>query len=241
MTLKTIKILNTNFEYEVEETKQSLVDLPRGQHVTNCLQCYVTCHENCTIADDAEKRGCAAMTDGICTICTGRCIWSEHKNTPYIFRYSVEKVKKTYAGMKKKYEKAKGSKMTHETYIKELTCTYDVDDLLENVQMMMEEINQCKRRLKEIALRPDPLNTVEHLDLMIQAEETERQPGYKRRIRMLHELRRMALVDKQVENFDQYLKSTKDDVTSAVGKTFTGSGRATNIQRSVKYLKSFLL
>lgn len=39
------------------------MDLPRGLHVTNCLQCNVTCHENCAIADDAEKRGCAAMTD----------------------------------------------------------------------------------------------------------------------------------------------------------------------------------
>lgn len=234
---------NKDFEYEVEETKKYLVDLPRGQHVTNCLQCNVTCHENCAIEDDAEKRGCAAMTDGLCRICTGRCIWSEHKNTPYIFRYSVEKVKKTYAEMKEKYEKAKGSKMTHETYIEELT--YDVDYLFENVQMMMEEMNKCKRRLKEIALRPDPLNAVEHLDLMIQAEETERQPGYKRRIRMLHEFRRMALVDKQVENFDHSLKSTKDDVTSAVGKAFTGSGRAPNkrktgiFQRGLGYLQSF--
>lgn len=103
--------------------------------------------------------------DDRCTICTGRCIWSEHKITPYIFRYSVEKVKKTYAEMKEKYEKAKESKLTHETYIEELT--YDVDYLFENVQMMMEEMNKCKRRLKEIAFRPDPLNAVEHLDLMI--------------------------------------------------------------------------
>lgn len=147
--------------------------------------------------------------------------------------------------MKEKYEKAKGSKMTHETYIEELT--YDVDYLFENVQMMMEEMKKCKHRLKEIALRPDPLNAVEHLDLMIQAEETERQPGYKRRIRMLLEFRRMALVDKQVENFDHSLKSTKDDVTSAVGKAFTGSGRAPNkrkagiMQRGLGYLKSFFM
>lgn len=229
---------NKNFEYEVEETKQTLVDLPRGQHATNCLQCNVTCHENCAIADDDEKRVCAAMTDGICTMCTGRCIWSEHKNTPYIFRYSVEKVKKTYAEMKEKYETAYRSKMTHETYIEGLKC--DIEYLFKHVQMMMEEINQCKRRLKEIALRPDPLSAVEHLDLMIQAEETERQPGYKRRIKMLHEFRQMDLVNKQVENFHQGLKLTKDDVTSAVGKAFTGSGRAPNKRKTgIGFLQSF--
>lgn len=236
---------NKDFEYEVEETKQFLVDLPRGQHVTNCLQCNITCHEDCGIADDAEKSGCWAMTNGKCRICIGKCIWSDHKNTPYIFRYSIEKVKKTYTEMKQKYEQAKGSKLTHETYIEELT--YDVEYLFENVKLMMAEMNRCKTRLKEIALRPDPLSVVEHIELMIEAEETEKQPGFRRRIRMLHEFKRMALVDKQIQNFDQNLKSTKDDVTSAVGKTFTGSGRAPNkgkggvIQRSVKYLKSFFL
>lgn len=57
----------------------------------------------------------------------------------------------------------------------------------------------------------------------------------------------MALVDKQIQSFDQNLKSSKDDGTSAVGKTFTGSGRAPSIgkggdmKRSVRYIKSFFL
>lgn len=233
---------NKDFIYEVEETKQFLVDLPRGQHVTNCLQCNVTCHENCAIADDAKKRGCWAMTNGKCRICIGKCIWSDHKNTPYIFKYSLEKVKKTYTEMKKKYEQAKGSKLTHETYIEELT--YDVDYLFENVKLMMAEMNRCKSRLKEIALRPDPLSVVEHIELMIEAEETEKQPGFRRRIKILYEFKRMALVDEQVQNFDQNIKSMKDDVKSAVGKTFTGPGRAPNkgkgniVQRGVRFVRS---
>lgn len=128
--------------------------------------------------------------------------------------------------MKQKYEQAKGSTLTHEKYIEELT--YDVEYLFENVKLMMEEMKQCKSRLKEIALRPDPLTVVEHIELMIEAEETERQPGFRRRIRMLHEFKRMALVDKQIQNFDQNLKLTKDGITSAVGKTFTGAARAPN-------------
>ena len=236
---------NKDFEYEVEETKQYLVDLPRGQHVTNCLQCHTTCHEKCAIADDAGKSRCAAMRNGYCKVCIGKCIWSDHKNTPYIFRYTLEKVKKTYTEMKQKYEQARGNRLTHETYIEELT--YDVDYLFENVKLMMAEMTRCKRRLKEIALRPDPLSAVEHIDLMIHAEQTERQPGYKRRINMLNRFRHMALVDKHISDFDQNLQSTKDDVTSAVGKTFQGSGRAPNqrkgnaFQRGVSYLKSFFV
>lgn len=233
---------NKDFEYEVEETKQYLVDLPRGKHVTNCLQCHITCHENCKIADDDRKSRCSAMKNGKCKICFGKCIWSDHKNTPYIYRYSLEMVKKTYTEMKQKYEEARGSTLTYETCIEELS--YDVDYLFENVKVMMEEMKRCKSRLKEIALRPDPLTVVEHIELMIEAEETERQPGFRRRIRMLHEFKRMALIDKQIHNFDQNLRLTKDDVTSAVGKTFTGSGRAPNkgkssiVQRGVRFVRS---
>lgn len=112
---------------------------------------------------------------------------------------------------------------------------------------MMEEMKQCKTKLKQIALSPDRFTVVEHIDIMIEEEETERQPGYKRRIMMSHEFKRMSLVDKQIQNFDHNLKLTKDDVTSAVGKTFTGSGRAPNegkggvFERGVKYLNSFFV
>lgn len=147
--------------------------------------------------------------------------------------------------MKQKYEQAKGSTLTHESYIKDLT--YDVEYLFENVKLMMEEMKQCKTKLKQIALSPDRLTVVEHIEIIIEEEETERQPGYKRRIRMLHEFKRMSLVDKQIQNFDHNLKLTKDDVTSAVGKTITGSGRAPNegkggvFERGVKYLNSFFV
>lgn len=49
------------------------------------------------------------------------------QNTPYIYRYSVEMVKKTCTEMKQKYEEARGSTLTYETCIEELS--YDVDYL----------------------------------------------------------------------------------------------------------------
>lgn len=237
---------NKDFEYEVEETKQHLVDLPRGQHVTNCIQCNVTCHENCMYADDAQKANCCAMSNrGFCTVCIGKCIWSDHKNAPYIFRYSVDKVRKTYTDMKQKYEQAAGSPLTHENYIEELT--YDVEYLLEKVKLRMEDIKQCKTRLREISLRPDPLTVEQHIELMIEAEETQGQPGFKTRIRILKEFKRIGLVDEQIEDFHQNLKLTGDDFTSATGKTNTVSGLAPNkgkgsiVFRDVNYLRSLFV
>ena len=92
-----------------------------------------------TIADDNKKMGCASMdkTTGKCRICAGKCIWSLHKNTPYIFDYVTENVTKTYADMKERYEGALGQKLTHEKYIEQLT--YDVDDLFEDTTMYVSD------------------------------------------------------------------------------------------------------
>lgn len=211
---------NQNFEYEVEETRQEMVDLPKGQHVTNCLQCNITCHEECKIADDEKKRRCSAMDPetGHCRVCTEKCIWSDHKNTPYIFKFVTETVKKTYAEMKERYEEALGHKLTHEKYIEELT--YDVEELFDDIMSMMNEMNRCKTRLKEIALRPDPLSAIEHINLMIQSEETDKQPGYFNRVKMLKEIKRMALVDQDVESFGQNIRLTRENIKSITGKTF---------------------
>lgn len=226
---------NKDFEYEVEETKQIKVELKPGEHVTNCLRCNITCHERCAYADDDQKKNCCAMNNGYCTVCIKKCIWSEHKNTRYIFRYTTEKVRKTYTEMKEKYEKAKGVKMTHQTFIEGLTR--DVDHLFFCVKQRMREMKRCKSRLEVIALRPDPLSTVEHLDLMIQAEEMEKQPGYEQRIKVLNEFRHMALIDKDFENFDEEIQLTKQEMASYGIESAKKEGNI--FERGFDYIKDF--
>lgn len=203
---------NKDFEYEVEETHQIEVKLSQGHHVTNCLRCNFTCHKDCMIADDGDKSRCCAMKDGYCTVCSKKCFWNEHKNAGYKFDYVVKKVRKTYIEMKQKYEKALESKLTYGSFIEKLSC--DVDKLFLNVGQKMTKMNRCKTRLKEIALRPDPLSTVEHLDLMIQAEEHDKQPGYKRRIEMLYEYRDMAKIETDFESFGADYFSARQEIVS---------------------------
>lgn len=203
---------NQNFEYTVNELEQVSESLPEGQHVTNCLQCNVTCHEKCMIADDDKKQRCWAMDKaGNCRICHEKCNWTVHKNAKYFIKYVTKPVKKTYAEMKERYEGALKRKLTHGQYIKELTL--DVDDLLLQVMLMMNEMNICKTKLKEIALRPDPLSTVGHIDLMIQSEEMEMQPGYVDRVKMLKEMKKVAEVGKNVQDFEEHAKTVKKNIT----------------------------
>lgn len=141
------------------------------------------------------------------------------QSTPYIFKYVTETVKKTYAKMKERYEAALGQSFTHETYIEQLM--YDVENLFENINAMINKMNECKTRLKEIALRPDPLTAVEHIDLLIQSEEIEKQPGFLKRVQMLKEIKRKALVDPDVNTLGQNIRVTRETIKSVTVKNFS--------------------
>lgn len=224
---------NEDFEYEVEETKLVKVEVKPGQHVTTCLNCNFTCHENCSQADDMNKHLCSAMTNGYCTVCTNKCIWSDHKNTRYTIKYTVEKVKKTYKEMKQK--QAQENKMIHKTFID--TLTHDTDVIFESVNLRIIEIRQCKSRLQKIALRPDPLSAIGHIELMIQTEKMEGQSGYEQRIRVLNQFKQMAQIDENFANFE-HVMSAKEK------KAFLGLTDASEIDgktllRDVSFIKQF--
>lgn len=82
-------ISSRNFSFTIEEIKQTKEPLNKeGMHMMNCLQCFSTCHDNCSIADDDGIIRCVAMRDGYCTVCTGHCTWSVHK-TRHIYTVTL--------------------------------------------------------------------------------------------------------------------------------------------------------
>lgn len=228
---------NKDFEYVLEKPKVIKVDLNPGNHVTNCLNCNLTCHDNCIYADDSEKIKCCAMKDGYCTVCNLKCKWDDHKNMRYIFKYTVEKVKETFYEKKRRYENAKGLKMKNQSFLEELT--EDVEKLFEDVQLKMIKMKECKSRLKIIALRPDPLSATEHIDLMIEAEKREKQPGYEKRINMLNDFKEKALIDDNFKRFNEHLESAKTDMETHGIPTNNPSKKEENLlQRGSRLFKN---
>lgn len=188
---------NENFEYEVEVEKSKKINLERGEFVTNCLGCNFTCHYPCMIPKDEDKHGCAAMKDGSCTVCPGRCLWNVHHNMPYRFETETVKEKRIYGNLKKEYEKALGQNMTIEKIIKQLE--YEYEDVQEQVLQLSEELARSLTRLKEIALRPDPLSTPEYIELLIESEKQTAKEGYLKRIAELEELKKHAVILQKVQ------------------------------------------
>ncbi|KAJ3595635.1 hypothetical protein NHX12_004938 [Muraenolepis orangiensis] len=80
--------------------------------------------------------------------------------------------------------------------IKQMRVQYDV--LQEKVHQLMESSTQCLNRLKEIALKPNPLSTLEYIDLLIQGEKSELKEGCLQRIQKLQEIRVKAVTMEKV-------------------------------------------
>ncbi|XP_063049340.1 uncharacterized protein LOC134443511 [Engraulis encrasicolus] len=183
---------NKDFEYEVEVEKSERINIPPGSFITNCLACNHTCHYPCGIPNDADKSGCAAITNGYCRVCPGRCVWSVHFNMTYRWEIECVTEKRTYNELKSKYEKALGEKMSAEELVAKLEEEYH--QVQGKVVDRMDTLAKCLKRLKAIALRSDPLAIPDYIDLMIQSEEQEARPGYKQRIIELQEVRDGAVL-----------------------------------------------
>ena len=164
---------NKNFRYKVIEQKQIQVPLKPGELITNCQHCHTTCHFPCGIANDADKRGCAAMNaSGNCTVCPKQCSWQLHHNTPYRYDIVEEEVEKTYENLKAKYENAVKGKTRVESMIASMES--EMQQLNDIVYGMIEEAHTSLDRLKQIALKPNPMTEVEYIDLLIESESSSR-------------------------------------------------------------------
>lgn len=198
---------NENFEYEVELERSKKIDLENGKFVTNCNGCNFTCHYPCYIPNDADKHGCSAMKNTLCTVCPGRCTWSVHHNMQYRFETETVKEKRTYANLKKQYEEALGKSMTIEKIIKQLTDEYN--DVQQQVLQLSEDLARSLTRLKEIALRPDPLTTPDYIELLIESEKQTANDGYLKRIAELEELKKGAVILQKVEKGEPLTENEK--------------------------------
>lgn len=182
---------NRNFTYTVEEPMVRQIDISgQGIHVTNCLKCNFTCHENCAYADDKDKIMCIAMMNGSCTVCTGKCRWDLHKNNPFRFEFSTKRVTRTYDNLKKRYESAAAANTQKTALVTRLKA--EVERRYQDALDKICKAQQILKRLDEIALRPNPLSEVEYIDLLIQSEEDQAKSGYKKRIQCLQKVRKEA-------------------------------------------------
>ncbi|XP_034744435.1 uncharacterized protein si:ch73-170d6.2 [Etheostoma cragini] len=183
---------NENFEFYVNIKKPIQINISgSGNYITNCQQCQVTCHYPCGIPNDADKASCCAMgSNGYCTECPNKCHWNVHYNQKYRWDYQDVKEKRTVQELKEKYQNATKAKISVKELVDKLKEDYD--HVQAKVVELMEKSSRCLNRLKEIALKPDPLSTTDYIDMLIEGEKAEAKPGWKQRIESLINMRDKA-------------------------------------------------
>lgn len=207
---ETAMMSNENFEIEVDVMKPVQKQLTsKGEYITNCQRCSVTCHYPCAIADDNQKRGCASMDGaGLCRVCPGKCVWSVHFNQTYRWEYVPSTEKQTLKEFKDKYENASKDKLTIEGLMERQE--EEIDLLQDTIVSLMDQTSQCITRLQEIALRPNPLTTPEYIDMLIEGESSEAKPGYQARIQALEMMKERATIISKVANRDKLSKTDEE-------------------------------
>lgn len=206
---------NKNFRYQVTENVQEIIDLKgKSQYTTNCLTCNFTCHESCVYANDSDKAKCCAMRNGKCTECPSNCHWTQHHNTPFIIKWIPKKVNKKYSEKQKIYDEASQKSLTQEQILQEMSK--DIERLEYAISERLDRIAECNNRLKEIALRPDPLSTVQYIDLIIGGEKREKKSGFESRIDALEKCKKRAQYGKTVQIFKDRVQSTMDTLNATV-------------------------
>ena len=202
-----------NWEYTVVVPKQRLVNLPPGEYVTNCLLCNRTCHHPCTINVDNEKHLCAAMkpqndpVNAACTICPGKCHWEKHKNNPYKFETYVVNEKRTFDDLKKRYDVAVQGKEAKVQVIDKIAS--ETLQIERKVFSYIAEAHSCIQNLDKIALKPNPLSQVQYIELLIEAEKSNPQPGWDGRVQQLEKAKQGAILVSEIkgQTIEEYLKT----------------------------------
>eukprot|EP00731_Ephydatia_muelleri_P027170 Em0019g43a len=209
-----------DFTYKVKEQRHRQVPIERGQKITNCRICNTTCHFPCGIANDSEKADSDAMnSNGTCNVCPGRCSWKEHFNTPYRYEIYTVEVERTSEDLKARYETAVGGKTQLEKLIAGMEK--EMQTLVEIVHGMMDDARMSIRRLKEIALKPNPMSEVEYLDLLIESESIDCASGFQKRIQVLKKFKKQAELLSKLANTPKEKKGWRETIHSLAENLFT--------------------
>ncbi|XP_071788748.1 uncharacterized protein [Asterias amurensis] len=194
---------NKDFKVKVKVPKCRKVDIT-GNYITNCSKCHFTCHYPCRIANDAKKVRCSAMRDGVCTACPGKCEWDVHFNQQYKFEFYEDEEEKTYKEIEARFKDASGKKLTVQQVIKK--HQESLVKVRKVVFALIAEVHKSVTRLEEIALNPNPLWTVEYVDILIESERQSGKPGWQDRVHGLEYVRKEADIIGKVKdaNYDPF-------------------------------------
>ncbi|XP_060726994.1 uncharacterized protein LOC132846335 [Tachysurus vachellii] len=176
---------NDNFEYEVDEVYKVKVPLEyRWWHfgwkeATCCKVCEENCHyPGCWWVRDLSW--CSVMSKGKCTVCTGKCHYTDHVKEGKKYVPKTRRVKKTKEDLKIKYQIKSDEMKSLMSQIEN-----DMKEMEKEKIRLVEECYQHVVKLEEFSLKRDSLI----LDFLI---EKVKETGKPHQVQKLQEIKSRA-------------------------------------------------
>ena len=204
-----------NYTIKIKRPKIIKEDLKPGIHTTTCLKCSYTCHENCPYADNEQKKNCTSMdSNGYCKVCPGKCHWTNHKNLPYIIKFTEIWEEKTFEELKRKYIENKNQLSNSEQRLKEIE--FDFEKKMVECFAAQNEIKELIEKLNKEALYQDIKNIDEFMDLIIKKEKEENNRN-ENRIKILESIKQNRILLEQMINEGTTCKNFEEMKRDVIG------------------------
>ncbi|KAK2911505.1 hypothetical protein Q8A67_003638 [Cirrhinus molitorella] len=169
-----------------------------------CNVCEENCHKNCW----EDPSSCEVVKKNHCTVCTGKCHFSEHvrENKKYVLKTMT--ITMTFHELKLEFERTGEKPKTsfdkkiyenvaneHERNMKEIenktetekNLISDLKTIKNKKSKLLQEAYMTILRLSEISLKPDSVFTLQHLDFLISRLKEE---GENEWVKNLEDLRK---------------------------------------------------
>ncbi|KAK7921983.1 hypothetical protein WMY93_008885 [Mugilogobius chulae] len=156
--------------------KPHQIDLSGTRHYSlNCQQCHYTCFYPCFIANDADTKKCKVFDgNGRCTVCSGKCVWSDHYSQKYKWEYRQVPTEETIKDKKKTTEQ------------------FQLEQIEFEIAKLINKSFRQTNRLNEIALKPNALSASNYIASLMEEEKREAEPGWRERVDALMAVKETA-------------------------------------------------
>ncbi|XP_030635301.1 uncharacterized protein LOC115816487 [Chanos chanos] len=159
---------NENFTYEVEVSYKVKVPIKNASWWDSKATCCTVCKENCHKTGCwwvSNLQWCEVMEKNHCTKCEKKCHHTKHVKEDKIYVLEKKKEKRTYDELKRKYENSKEAVVMNVDIMKKIKEELTAAE--QEKSTLVVEAYQYIMTLCEIALKPDSLSTLQHLDFLI--------------------------------------------------------------------------
>jgi hypothetical protein len=99
--------------------------------------------------------------------------------------------------MKKEFEAATGRKATNEAMLQHLQQEWDATQ--RKLNQHIDEVRLHVNRLTQIAAQSNPLSSPQYIDVLIQGEIQEHEPGWQTRVEYLQRAREYAVTQEKIQ------------------------------------------